>query len=450
MFAQTFYDCSGLTALPSDLFAFGNHTATGAEGMFEATFQGCSNLASIPSTLFSKITSGSSALFVATFQDCSSLSQIPSTLFNFNNASSVSGQYSMFVNTFSGCSGLTSLPDGLFARITSPADDMFESTFSGCTGLTGYIPTDFFGGLIANGSNYTTNMMTNTFYNTGSLRTTTTGCPSGMQQYITGYESYWDSHISCEATSWTITYYENSSCSSALSGLTPTTYTSSAAVSLPTPTRTGYTCNGWNGCTNGNISASTGWTAGTITGNVAVYKNCTGNNIHVYFDSDASSCNYGSTLTVPQPTRTGYVFTGWKLQCSLYGLEAGHNGAGYGFISNDRNRTQNAAVYGLTAPGTFATDFDYGTIYGEARCSTTSGTTQGQHGTPSATTGEYCWCGINAYTPTVGEQCTISHPNWVYNGIHPSNESCLEDCADGCGYLIQISPTVRGVAFGQI
>ncbi len=446
MFAETFLGCSGLTSLPSDLFSFGNHIATGNDGMFEATFKNCTNLASIPAGLFSNITSGASSLFSGTFSYCSSLQNIPSTLFNFHNSNSVTGQSGMFNRTFYGCSGITSLPDGLFARITSTANNMFQQTFANCTGLTGYIPTDFFAGLIANNHPYTTDMMEGLFSNTGSLRTTSTGCPSGMQLYTTGYESYWDSHISCQASSYTITYHDTSDCSTALSGLTPTTYTSSAAVSLPTPTRTGYTCNGWNGCTNGNISASTGWAAGTITGNVAVYKNCTGNNIPVYFDSDSSSCNYGSTLTVPQPTRTGYVFMGWKL-CSLYGLETGSDGIGYGYVDGNSN-SSNTGEYNLTQTNTFATEFDWGTIYGEARCSTTSGTTQGQHGTPSTTAGGYCWCGITSYEG-YEDQCTISHPNWVYID-EPGQIDCENVCALNCAEGIQNSSEFREAAFGHI
>ena len=445
VFYGIFSGCSGLTSLPNDLFDLNNHTISGGDETFAEAFRNCSNLTTLPNTLFSHVAGAGQGMFGGTFGGCTSLTSIPGNLFNFNGNNSVSGQPGMFIYTFMGCTGLTSLPDGLFARITYPANGMFEGTFADCTGLTGYIPTDFFAGLVANGSNNATNLMTNIFSNTGSLATS---CPSGTTQYITGYESYWNSHVSCQASSYTITYHDTSDCSTALSGLTPTTYTSSAAVSLPTPTRTGYTCNGWNGCTNGNISASTGWAAGTITGNVAVYKNCTGNNIPVYFDSDSSSCNYGSTLTVPQPTRTGYVFTGWKLQCSLYGLETALDGIDYGYVDGNSN-SNNAGGYNLTRTNTFATEFDWGTVYGEARCSTTSGTTQGQHGTPSTTTGEYCWCAINAYTPTVGERCTISHTNWVYMD-EPGPLDCENVCAMNCAEGIQNSSGFREAAFGHI
>ena len=329
MFASTFGNCVSLTTLPDNLFGFNNHTATGNDGMFERTFDGCTGLTTLPATLFSHITTSAAGLFNHTFYGCTGLTSIPSSLFNFNNSNNVIGQSSMFNSTFYGCTGITSLPDGLFARITTTADHMFHSTFENCTGLSGYIPTDFFAGLIANGSNYTTDMMTNVFYNTGSLRTTTTGCPTNMQQYITGYESYWNSHISCEnISSFNITYYD-SDCSTVLTGLTPTTYTVTENVSLPTASRIGYNCNGWNGCTNANIGGWAAWSAGILSENVGLYKNCTpriytitlksynGSSTHstIYEKYDTGwYSNSTATTTISSasvPTRDGYTFRGF-------------------------------------------------------------------------------------------------------------------------------------------
>ena len=467
LFAQTFSNCSSLDSIPSDLFSFGNHTSTGADGMFEFTFSGCTGLATLPDTLFSRITSGAANMFNGTFSNCTGLISIPGTLFNFNNSNSVTGQSSMFNRTFYGCTGLTGLPGGLFARITSSASTMFQQTFGNCTGLTGYIPSDFFAGLTANNHPYTTDMMEGLFQNTGGLATTTTGCPTGTQTYTTGYESYWtdstnninspNHYVACETlSSFTITYYDTD-CSTVLTGMTVPTYTTSDNVTLPTPTKSGYTFNTANDkkwCTAcGSGCGVGGWNAGTQTGNKNLYvAQWTPNNITVNFDSDANSCNYGGTLNVPTPaTRPGYVFTGWK-QCRLndFSANASTDGMEYGYIDGNGVGSYHTDVYNLTQTGTWATKFSYATFWGEARCSSTPGASQGATGTPSATSGEHCWCGITRYeVPGLQSACSLSSVKWLYNTDTGTHEDCTNVCADGCGYLFQISSTVRAAAFSQ-
>ena len=215
-FATTFMGCSGLgtdsdvVAIPADLFSFGGNDVSGETGMFSQTFEGCEGLKSIPSGLFSHVISSAEAMFSSTFADCANLGTdsdvvaIPNDLFSFGG-NNVSGQDEMFMSTFVNCTGLKSIPSGLFSHVTSGAVDMFNRTFAGCEGLNGngdsnqnFIPPSLFEGLI-NESNpsqspYETDMMDYIFYDT-TLRTR---CPENYYQFITGYEDYWDGHVSCK------------------------------------------------------------------------------------------------------------------------------------------------------------------------------------------------------------------------------------------------------------
>lgn len=95
-----------------------------------------------------------------------------------------------------------------------------------------------------------------------------------------------------------------------------TSTTTTASVTLPTPTRTGYTLQGWNT----SSTATTGSTGSyTPTGNVTLYAIWKANSYTVTFNANggttptaSKSVTYGSTYgTLPTPTRNGYKFLGW-------------------------------------------------------------------------------------------------------------------------------------------
>lgn len=182
-FGQLFFGASNLTNVPDTLFS--NYT-TAASLMFRHAFNSCSSLKTIPAGLFSSITTGTAQLFESTFNDCKNLETIPENLFSGIK----NGAYGMFFYTFSGCKKLTSIPK--FSNISSVGVRMFYGTFGGCTSLSGYIPPSMFAGLNGSGK-YTTDMMTTIFSNTALA----TSCPTGTVQFITGYEQYWDGHVSC-------------------------------------------------------------------------------------------------------------------------------------------------------------------------------------------------------------------------------------------------------------
>jgi uncharacterized protein (TIGR02145 family)/uncharacterized repeat protein (TIGR02543 family) len=84
---------------------------------------------------------------------------------------------------------------------------------------------------------------------------------------------------------------------------------------LPTPTRTGYTFDGWYTAATGGTEV----TMGTVfNSNATIYAQWTLNTYKVAFNSqggnvvDTQNIGYGNKATVPiVPTRTGYTFGGW-------------------------------------------------------------------------------------------------------------------------------------------
>ena len=85
--------------------------------------------------------------------------------------------------------------------------------------------------------------------------------------------------------------------------------------SLPTPSRTGYTFTGWYAALSdgSQVSAST-----TISGNVTYYAHWNVNTYTVTFNANGGTGgksvtqNYGTALSTPAVSRTGYTFKGWS------------------------------------------------------------------------------------------------------------------------------------------
>ena len=182
MFQSTFAYTSALTSIPANLFA---DITVPRQGLFNSAFMG-SAVKTIPPTLFHSINGSAAAMFQNTFRSAS-ITSIPAELFETINKPA----NNLFNATFMGCTRLTAIPNNLFKNITGVAANQFYYTFYRC-GATGYIPPSLFAGLNNSGL-YTTTMMTEIFYNT-NLDTT---CPAGTVQFVTGYENYWNGHVSC-------------------------------------------------------------------------------------------------------------------------------------------------------------------------------------------------------------------------------------------------------------
>ncbi|NBO55747.1 MAG: hypothetical protein EBU84_14440, partial [Actinobacteria bacterium] len=114
------------------------------------------------------------------------------------------------------------------------------------------------------------------------------------------------------------------------SGPTFTSWTAGTNLTLPaTPTRSGFTFNGWYDAASGGNRLGDGgasylplsgadftifaqWTANTFTVTYN-YNNATGGN----GTSSATFTNGGTAITLPTPTRTGYTFGGWYSDLAL-------------------------------------------------------------------------------------------------------------------------------------
>ncbi len=176
-FYATFDGCSGLTALPADLFRY--NTAVSTSG-FQETFRSCSNLTVLPVDLFRYNTSAVG--FAATFRSCSNLTALPVDLFRYNI--SAAG----FVATFNSCTGLTALPVDLFRYNTVVGSQAFRETFASCTGLT-TLPVDLF--------RYNTVAGFQAFYQTFASCTGLTTLPADLFRYNTTANSFYQAFYGC-------------------------------------------------------------------------------------------------------------------------------------------------------------------------------------------------------------------------------------------------------------
>ena len=121
------------------------------------------------------------------------------------------------------------------------------------------------------------------------------------------------------ANTYTITYVYNNG-----SANTTATYNIEQAITLPSPTKTGYTFAGWKVTTaGGNWKTTDSVYKGTVAagkyGNVTLTAQWTANTYTITYVYNNGSANTTATynieqaITLPSPTKTGYTFAGWKV-----------------------------------------------------------------------------------------------------------------------------------------
>ena len=128
--------------------------------------------------------------------------------------------------------------------------------------------------------------------------------------------SQWD------VNSYTITFAPNGG------SVTPTskTFTINDSISLPTPTRTGYTFSGWKVTEKADVS---NWTLNDVYtgtsipsgkyGNVTLTAQWTVNTYTITYKYNNGAADTTAkytieqSITLPSPTKTGYTFAGWKV-----------------------------------------------------------------------------------------------------------------------------------------
>ncbi len=157
-------------------------------------------------------------------------------------------------------------------------------------------------------------------------------------------------------------------------GTTSSSYTSGGtAITLPTPTKTGYTFAGWfsdAGLTTqvtGTQTPSSSytlyakWTAATFT-LTYTYNGATGGN----GTASDSFTTGGTAITLPTPTKTGYTFAGWYSDAGLTTQ-----------VSGAQSPTANATLYAKWTAGTFTITYTYNGATGGNSTTSSSYTTGG-------------------------------------------------------------------------
>jgi len=248
----------------------------------------------------------------------------------------------------------------------------------------------------------------------------------------------------------------------------------------------------------GPANLQAGWQANTI--QLKWYNGDT----QLSVQSAANNCTYDSGLTIPStaPTKTGYTFAGWKIKaasnscfvgpvCGLTSSLAATDGtssAYHGYYEGDVCGTcdENGDCDSATCADTglslheWKVEFSHGVVKGTASCNSTQPTiwdtimagmmnetmTEEQAMTAlwgscesdaiqpagtfsSSSTGQYCWCHAESYTPTGGSSCNVSSLAWVSgSGAYGSADSCASGCAYRCASGVRNDSPFRAAVFG--
>ena len=96
----------------------------------------------------------------------------------------------------------------------------------------------------------------------------------------------------------------------------PTTYNIESNITIPNPTKVGFNFTGWTG--SGLTSPTKNLKLNNTSGNKSYTANWEVINYNITYDLNGGSIsgqpttyNINSNITLPQPTRTGYTFSGW-------------------------------------------------------------------------------------------------------------------------------------------
>ncbi len=125
-----------------------------------------------------------------------------------------------------------------------------------------------------------------------------------------------------------------------------------AAVTLPTPTRSGYMFTGWYTSASGGTRVGGAGDGYTPTANITLYAQW-GKPSTVTYNANGGNCDKttekytGTALTLPSPTKDGYWFTGWYTAASG-GNKIGDAGTSYQATGDITLYAQWSPVYTVT------------------------------------------------------------------------------------------------------
>ncbi len=222
------------------------------------------------------------------------------------------------------------------------------------------------------------------------------------------------------------------------------------------------------GTYSGDANFDAKWTANTIP--LRWYNN---NTLMQNVNTESNTCNYDGALTIPTtpPSRTGYIFAGWKVRptmdfSTLTSLLNGQKRWAKGLHQNADYCCYAAGTAGSTQ-ASCASDsefrelekhewkiqFSSGTMYGTGHCSAKSGSRSNDQWNTSASfatydqlesAGEdnriYCWCQATGWKPSTnnpentiyGQSSDSASSAWVFYSGGGSAASCAQYCAGNC------------------
>ena len=232
-------------------------------------------------------------------------------------------------------------------------------------------------------------------------------------------------------------------------------------LSTTTPTRTGYTFNGWN--TN-NSGTGTNYAAGanyTANANVTLYAKWTANKYTVTLNQQSGSggsssvqATYGSAMpAATMPTRMGYTFQGY------YDAQTGGNQyyKADGSSAKNWDKTAAATLYARWNLITYTITYDYAKGEGNNPATYTVETPAFQLAVTRLGYTFLGWTGSNGNTPQTTVQITkgsTGDKNYVANwAINPSTQVQYLDSLDNTAaqetvaFNRPIEPEVAGFTF---
>ena len=154
---------------------------------------------------------------------------------------------------------------------------------------------------------------------------------SGQQKFTsTGKSASTPSGSFSTSIKYTVTYDANGGNCGQTTGYATSV---AAAVTLPTPTKSGYIFAGWYTAASGGTRVGGAGDSYTPSANITLYAQW-GKPCNVTYDANGGSCGTasdkytGTALTLPTPTRDGYWFVGWY-DAAEGGNKVGDAGATY-------------------------------------------------------------------------------------------------------------------------
>ncbi len=171
------------------------------------------------------------------------------------------------------------------------------------------------------------------------------------------------------STTYTVTYNANGGSVSPSSA----SVTVGGSVTLPTPTRTGYTCLGWSTSSSATSASYSCGTSYNPTQNItlfAVWQKNPATMCTLIYNANGGSVSpssatfeMGKTVTLPTPTRSGYTCLGWSTNKSATSAEY-ECGKSYTLLGSatlyavwQKNPTDKSQIYGITLQDSISVDY---------------------------------------------------------------------------------------------